>query len=179
MKASIVLSTLLATLALGCGAPSDSSVDASSTLQNGPITCTIKTVKGYYLTAVGGGGRVTDVLHTDATQAQAWEKFVLIDSGSGMPNIQYGFRTKTGNYLTVVGGGGRITDVIHSNATQLLDWEKMQLESIGGGWFGIKTVNGHYLTAVGGGGRITDVIHSDATQIRDWEKFKFDCVSGG
>ena len=32
-------------------------------------------LKGRYLTAVGGGGRSTDVIHIDAVQLRAWEKF--------------------------------------------------------------------------------------------------------
>jgi hypothetical protein len=37
----------------------------------------LKTVSGNYITAVGGGGRTSDVLHTDATRVGAWEKFRL------------------------------------------------------------------------------------------------------
>lgn len=43
--------------------------------RNGPITCSIQTVNGNYLTAVGGGGRTADTIHSDATRVQAWEKF--------------------------------------------------------------------------------------------------------
>jgi hypothetical protein len=142
---------------------------------NGPITCAIQTNDGHYLTAVGGGGRTTDVLHTDATRIGAWEKFTLIDSGDGSSNIHYGFKTVHGYYLTVVGGGGRTTDVIHSDATNLLAWEKLTAISLGYGVYAIQTINGHYLTATGGGGRTTDTIHSDATRIGSWEKFRFTC----
>ena len=38
----------------------------------------IKTANGHYLTAVGGGGQITDVLHTDATGVGAWEQFRLV-----------------------------------------------------------------------------------------------------
>lgn len=144
---------------------------------NGPLRCTIRTYTGNYVTAVGGGGRTTDVIHTDATQARAWETFKLIDSCSGDSNIDYGFQTSKGYYLTAVGGGGRSTDAIHSDATQLQAWEKFKLISLGGGIFAIQTVNGHYWTAVGGGRRITDVIHTDATRIGNWEKFRFNCMS--
>ncbi|UYL07377.1 hypothetical protein B9G69_010000 [Bdellovibrio sp. SKB1291214] len=96
---------------------------------NVPITCAIQTYTGNYVTGVGGGGRVTDVIHTDATKIGSWEKFTLIDSNSGQPIIEYGIQTKTGNFLTAVGGGGRITDVIHSDATQLRDWEKFRVIS--------------------------------------------------
>jgi hypothetical protein len=140
---------------------------------NAPLPCYIKTYNGRYLTAVGGGGRTTDVLHTDATWARAWERFVLIDLGDG--SSRYGIKTNTGHFLSAINGGGRITDVIHSNRTQLLDWEKFRLVSVGNGWYAIQTFNGYYLTAVNGGGRITDVIHSDATRVGTWEMFFFNC----
>lgn len=143
---------------------------------NGPVTgCVFQTYNGHYLTAVGGGGRITDVIHTDATRIGSWEKFTLIDSRDGTSVIRYGIQTFHGFYLTAVGGGGRITDVIHSDATQLQAWEKLTLISLGYGIYAIQTINGHYLTAVDGGGRITDTIHSDATQISAWEKFQVTC----
>jgi hypothetical protein len=140
---------------------------------NGPVTCTIQTNSGNYLTAVGGGGRTTDVLHTDATRALSWEKFVLIDIGEG--SAQYGLRTKSGHYLTAVSGGGRTTDVFHSDASKLLDWEKITVQALGGDTYALKTVSGNYITAVGGGGRTTDVLHTDATRIGAWEKFRLNC----
>ena len=74
---------------------------------NGPVYgCVFQTVNGHYLTAVGGGGRTTDVIHTDATRIGSWGKFTLIDSGSGTPVIQCGLLTTNGHYLTAVGGGG-------------------------------------------------------------------------
>jgi len=39
--------------------------------------CTIRAFDGHYLTAVGGGGRTTDVIHSNATQIQAWEEFYI------------------------------------------------------------------------------------------------------
>ena len=39
-----------------------------------PSTCLIQTFNtGNFLTAVGGGGRTTDVIHTNATSPSAWE----------------------------------------------------------------------------------------------------------
>jgi hypothetical protein len=35
----------------------------------------IQAFDGHYLTAVGGGGRTTDTIHSDATVANGWEKF--------------------------------------------------------------------------------------------------------
>lgn len=178
---TLMLSIASYMLAAGCGGPVDSPEDSSESQAfetmsalNGPITCSIMTYNGHYLTAVGGGGRTTDVIHSDATLVGSWEKFTLVDPGEGAP-IRYGVRTTNGHYLTVVGGGGRITDVIHSDATQVLAWEKLTMIGLGSGVYGIQTIDGHYLTAVGGGGRITDVIHSDATTIRSWEQFRLSC----
>ncbi|MGW4480849.1 fascin domain-containing protein [Rhodococcus triatomae] len=149
---------------------------ASASAYNGPVSgCAFQTVNGNYLTAVGGGGRVSDVVHSDATQIRGWEKFTLVDSRDGSPEIAYGVQTMSGNYLTAVGGGGRITDVVHSDATSLRGWEKLTLHSLGGDWYSIQTVNGRYLTAVDGGGRVTDAIHSDATQVGAWERFHVTC----
>jgi hypothetical protein len=154
-------------------------VGAAARAANAPMTCTIQTVNGQYLTAVGGGGRTTDVLHTDATRVGSWETFVLVDTGEG--SSQYGFKTTNGHYLTAVGGGGRITDVFHSDATQLQAWEKIATQSLAGDWYALRTVNGHYITAVDGGGRTTNVLHTDATRIGSWEKFRLNCrpLGGG
>lgn len=35
----------------------------------------IGTIDGHFLTAVGGGGRTTDTIHSDATVANGWEQF--------------------------------------------------------------------------------------------------------
>jgi hypothetical protein len=171
----------VAAAAIGIAALSTPGVASASTSTvgpqavNGPQTCAIQTVDGHYLTAVGAGGRTTDVIHTDATRIGSWEKFTLIDSGDGSSNIHYGLRTTSGYYLTAVGGGGRTTDVIHSNAPWLLDWEKFSFVSLGYGWYAIQTIDGHFLTAVGGGGRTTDTIHSDAPWIQAWEEFRVTC----
>ena len=140
------------------------------------LTCSIRTSTGHYLKAVGGGGRTTDVLHSDAVRVDAWERFLLIattDVSHG--EVHYGLRTHTGNYLTAMGSGGKTTDVIHSNASQLQDWEKFQLVSLGNNRYALRTKSGNYLTAVGGGGRTTDVVHTDATQIGAWEVFTLNC----
>ena len=139
--------------------------------------CTIQTYNGRYLTAVGGGGRTTDVIHSDATVARSWETFRLVDSRDGSSPVKYGIKTKKGTYLTAVGGGGRITDTIHSDSRRIKAWEKFQLFSLGGGYYNIKTNTGNYVTAVDGGGRITDVIHTDATVASTWERFKVTCTS--
>jgi hypothetical protein len=72
---------------------------------------------------VSGGGRITDVMHSDATQLLAWEKLTLIALGDNV----YAIQTINGRYLTAVGGGGRTTDTIHSDATRVGSWEKFRV----------------------------------------------------
>ncbi|HUR03980.1 MAG TPA: hypothetical protein VM347_15660 [Nonomuraea sp.] len=138
-------------------------------------TCVLKTLNtGNYVTAVGAGGRTTDVIHTDATRIGSWETFTFVDSGDRNPT-RYGIRTSNGHYLTAVGGGGRVTDVIHSDATRLQAWEKFNLFVLEGNVLALQTISGHYLTAVDGGGRVSDTIHSNATVIGPWERFLITC----
>jgi hypothetical protein len=149
---------------------------ASQAHANNPITCTIRTVNGNYLTAVDSGGRVNDVIHSDAKQWNNWEKFTLEDTGKKDGSlIRYGIKCFDRHFLTAVSGGGRTTDVIHSNAKKIGSWEEFKFVPLGNDIYAIQTNSGLYLTAVGGGGRITDVIHSDASVVRDWEKFHVVC----
>src|SRR2546421_9270677 len=120
-----------------------------------PTLCTIYTWTGNLLTAVGGGGRTSDVLHTDATVAGSWEGFTLVDAGDG---VHVGIRTLTGNFLTALGGGGRATDAVHSDATALQAWGKVPVLSRFDGDFAIQTIDGHFLTAIGGGRSTIDAI---------------------
>lgn len=149
---------------------------SSAALANNPITCTIRTVSGNYLTAVDSGGRVTDVIHSNAVQWNNWEKFTLVDTGKRDGSlIRYGIKCYDGHYLTAVGGGGRTSDVVHSNASRIKSWEEFKFVPLGNDMYAIQTTNGLYLTAVGGGGRTSDVLHSDASVVRDWEKFHVVC----
>ncbi len=141
----------------------------------------IQTSRGYYLTAVGGGGRITDVVHTDATQPRSPEKFRLIpypQAGSSYTPGSFAIQTASGNYLTAVSAGGRTTDVFHTDATQIGSWEKFSLRVLTTpgvyGAYAIWTGNGrNYVTATGGGGHNTDppAVHTDATKVGSWETF--------
>lgn len=138
-----------------------------------PITgCAIQTYTGNYLSAVDGGGRVTDVIDTDATQIRTWEKFTLVDTGDG----HYGIQTYRGYYLTAQDSGGRTTDVIHSNAPWLLAWEKFTLHWLGGDVWAIQAFDGHYLTAVSGGGRTAEpTMYSNHALVGPYEMFSIGC----
>ena len=54
---------------------------ASPALHTVARGCSIQTINGHYLTAVGGGGRITDTINSDATQVGAWEEFRITCRG--------------------------------------------------------------------------------------------------
>jgi hypothetical protein len=142
-----------------------------------PNTCFIQTDNGRYVTAVGGGGRTTDVMHTNATVPSTWERFTLVYSGDGS---HYGLRTAFGYYVTAVNSGGlssaNFPDVLHTDATVLQDWEKFSFVSDGtDGKYGLRAFDGHLLSAVGGGGRTSRAFDSNRTVLSTWEKFRFTC----
>ena len=113
----------------------------------------------YFVTAVGGGGKTTDVLHTDAVKPSAWEKFTLWFVPS---TGEYGIQTLNGEFLFATNGGALASlfpfgnqevDTIQSTAEYIIDYERFRIS--GTGSFTIRTVRGFYLIAVGGG-RQTD-----------------------
>lgn len=137
-----------------------------------------RTQKGYYLTALNGGGRPAEPsVITAATSAGTWEKFKLAVPNPSTSHDK-AFQTANGNYVTAVGGGGRTSDVLHTDATQAKDWERFRLIDLGVGtpaaptYYGLQTIKGNYLTAMGAGGKYQDAIHTDATQIKGWEQFR-------
>jgi hypothetical protein len=122
----------------------------------------IQTYSGNFLTAVGGGGRITDVFHTDATQPLDWEKFRFgPPSGVGWGTIQ----TVKGNYVTALGGGGKAEDAFHTDAVQLnpaptWEWYIVQKCSDLGSdtEYAIYQLGGVLWNAVGGGGQVKNAI---------------------
>jgi len=137
----------------------------------------IRTKKGFYVTAISGGGRSTEpTVITAATTAGPWEKFRIAVLNPPPPNDK-SFQTANGNYLTAVNGGGMTSDVLHTDATQPRAWEQfrvfdLSLDGSDPTWFVVATSGGKYLTAVGEGGKYADAFHSDATQIGSWEKLR-------
>jgi hypothetical protein len=92
----------------------------------------IQTFTGNYLTAVDGGGRTSDVLHTDATQPLGWEQFRIYDlSAGGVAPTYFALQTINQHYLTAVGQGGKYEDAIHSDATQIQSWEYLRIVKCG------------------------------------------------
>lgn len=134
-----------------------------------------RTQKGYYLTAINGGGRPVDpTIITGATAAGAWEKFKLAIATPPSPYDKT-IQTASGNYVTAVNGGGMTANAVHTDATQPRDWERFRIIYMGGyppPYYGIGTIKGNFITAVNDGGRYQDALHTDAKQIQAWEMFR-------
>jgi hypothetical protein len=128
-----------------------------------------------FLTAVGGGGRTTDVIHTDASNPKAWEKFRLWFNANSGP--YYAIQTVDGHFLTALNNGGQIANAIQSSSTTIVDEALFNLVSEAGagvsfGAYAIQTVRGYFITAVGGGGKNGgETIHTDARNFGSWEEF--------
>jgi hypothetical protein len=79
------------------GAASASTSSAAAPAADIPFAvCTIQSFDGHYLSAVGGGGRTTDVIHSNATQASTWETFTMVYSGDGASPPTTASRPATG-----------------------------------------------------------------------------------
>lgn len=137
----------------------------------------LRTLKGFYVTAINGGGRISDpVIVTASTTAGPWEKF-RIAVFEPTPSHDKSIQASGGGYLTAVSGGGRTTDVMHTDATQVNLWEQFRFFDLSEGgvaptYFAIQTIKGNYLTAVGEGGKYENAIHTDANTIGQWEYFR-------
>jgi hypothetical protein len=136
-----------------------------------------RTKKGYYLTAIDGGGRsAAPTIITAATAAGPWEKFRIVVAN---PATTYdkSFQTATGNYLTAVNGGGMTADALHTDAIQIRAWEQFRMNDLSIGnfaptWYGLNTIGGRNITAVGAGGHYEDAIHTDGYSVDTWEEFR-------
>ena len=128
----------------------------------GPNYTAIQTLKGFYVSAVGGGGiggnfPSLQVLQTERTTLADDALFRLIGpSVGGDSNIG----TFNGHLLTALGGGGKTTHAFHSDATVAGTWEifwVLKSGDLGSGFryairpvgTGVSIVN--FLTAIGGG----------------------------
>jgi hypothetical protein len=166
--ASLALTTLLAGLAMPAVAQTASAL---------PGEFAFRTTKGFYLTAIDGGGRsAAPTIVTAATSAGAWERFRIV-VGDPAPLYDKNFQTATGNYVTAVNTGGMTSDALHTDATQARSWEQFRMVDLSEAgfaptWYGLTTIGGKSVTAVGGGGQYQDAIHTDGTQIGTWEEFR-------
>jgi hypothetical protein len=140
----------------------------------GPSGTTIQTNNGNFVTAVGGGGQLTNALHTDAKTAQSWEYFHVVKCGDLGSGFTYAIRNNHGAILTALGGGGRTQGAIKMGGID--DSARFTLIRQADGTYGLRTPNGiNYVTAVGGGGRslaLDNNFHTNATHVQAWEKFR-------
>jgi hypothetical protein len=140
-----------------------------------------QTVNGNFITAVDGGGRTTDVLHTDAVNVAAWEEFRIAQTGpSGAFSVS--IQTKSNNFLTAVGAGGKTTNAIHSDATKVEAWETFFIREFGnlsigdGQYFIVDTSKKQAIAARDGGGQTQNTIQFAGTNSNvplDWARFTF------
>lgn len=156
-----------------------------------PSFYAINTIKGFYVTAVGAGGKSADAFHTDATQIQNWEKFRIVKCGDVGSGFEYGILTADGTFLSAELPGGRSSqgDIIIVGRAEPESRFKFIRQSDGS--HALQTSNGvTFVTALGGGGLVqkyidcdpgfpgacisttSTIFHTDATQVLAWEKFR-------
>ncbi len=95
----------------------------------------LRTMAGYYVTFVNGGGiggpnSNESPLHTDATKVGAWERFTL----RNITGKSYSIQTPNDeNYLTSVDGWGEAANKypIHTDARRSSTWEIVTLVRLG------------------------------------------------
>jgi hypothetical protein len=149
-----------------------------------------QTSNGNFITAVDGGGRTTDVLHTDAVSIGAWEQFRIAQAGpSGAFSVS--IQTSSNNFLTAVGLGGKTTDAIHSDATKVGSWETFFIRKWGdvghrspaaSQYFIVDTSKNQAIAARGGGGQTQNTIQFAGTSGNiplDWARFTLIPQSNG
>ena len=136
----------------------------------------IQTLRGYFLTAVGGGGHNSgDTIHTDALTVAEWEKFNLFKCGDCGSGITYGIQEwgphAFNPWLTASGGGrwpGPNAITTGGGPPFMISWTLLKQQD---GTFAFQTASGGILTANEGGlagGFRTD---TETDQIGNWEKF--------
>ena len=128
----------------------------------------VETTRGFYLTAVGGGGHNSgDTIHTDATvpntTGSSWERFLLwrgsqFGTGSTYGILVYGANDSDESgfqgWMVANGGGGwpasppsAVLFMEEGNSAEL-SWTLLKQSD---GTYALQTANGTVLSAVGGG----------------------------
>jgi hypothetical protein len=143
-----------------------------------PFPVAIQTLRGFFLTAVGGGGQAdADAIHADGTKAQSWEYFLVLrggELGSGSSYIIMGLSDGAlGGWLQANNGGldaGPGALAAPANSPNPLYWEQWVLVKQTDGTYALQTSSGGYLTANGGGDPDAG-FRTDIMTVGDWEKF--------
>ena len=128
----------------------------------------LKTSKGFFLTAVGGGGHNSgDTIHTDATEpntvpSRSWETFMLWRGSHFGTGSTYGINIWGGNgsdqadlrgWMIPAGGGGQpgpyaLQLVFEASYPVELSWTLLKQSD---GTYALQTYRGTVLSAIGGG----------------------------
>ncbi len=112
------------------------------------VAITIQTSNGNFVTAVGGGGQLTNALHTDATTAKSWEQFTVTKCGDLGSGFTYALLATGSGLLSASGGGGRTQGAIVTGGAD--DSARFTLIRQADGTYALRTSNGiNYVTAVG------------------------------
>jgi hypothetical protein len=155
-----------------------------------PSYYAIQTIKGFYITAVGAGGKYENAYHTDSKQIQDWEKFRIVKCGDVGSGFDYGVMAADGEFLSAQRGGGQTSEAILLGSPTASE-TRFKFIRQGDGSYALKTANSvNYVTALGGGGQVqkylkcdtglfgaclegySTIFHTNATQVQAWEKFR-------
>jgi hypothetical protein len=135
-----------------------------------------RTTKGYYLTAINGGGRASPpTVVTASSTAGPWEQFHIVVNPANAWDKS--IRTAMNNYVTAVNGGGMTSDALHTDATQIGGWEQFRMIDLTEGrfaptYYALYTSGSRVVTAVGAGGQYDNAIHTDGYQVGSWEELR-------
>jgi hypothetical protein len=155
-----------------------------------PSFYALYTSKGFYVTAVGAGGKSADAFHTDAQKIQDWEKFRIVKCGDVGSGFEYGILAADGTFLSAQFPEGQSQGNI-GHASWAGPETRFKLILQNDGSYALQTSNGvNFVTALGGGGLVQKylkcdpgfpgacidglsvIFHTDATQVQAWEKFR-------
>jgi hypothetical protein len=154
----------------GCGGndTKDGQVQSALTFPNDAEIVSLITDNGKFFMSSAGGppGSSGQGVYANRTEANAWEKFLLVPStynangyeimcqGDYSSDQSSGLSIDRRYYMTAINGGG---GSVYCNRTAVGPWETFfplyyGANSYGDNYVALKTYNGHYLRAQNGGG---------------------------
>jgi len=140
---------------------------------------TIRTSKGFFVSARGGGGigGTNDDTLTFQTERRQLADDVLFRLDGPAPDGTMTIATLDGHFVTAVGGGGKSTRAFHTDATTASTWEKFYIVRVGdlgsGLQYAIRPAGTginlpglgiaiSFLTALGGGNRLVHAMTANS-----------------
>lgn len=141
---------------------------------------TIRMYSGHFLTAVGGGGRTSDPIHVDATQARDWEYFSIVKCGNLGSGYVYAIKP-----VRPPNGISTNEQLAATSSQQIWVYQSSNPQQVGmrlllqtDGTYAIQVPSGNYITAENGGGiananfKNNPALRTNRTAIQAWEKFR-------